>query len=96
MHALNIPLTYYNYPGNIHLGRSIFVWGGTGTDKACGTLFPPIQMTLHIKGGSRYMGKHFVSTLDGPHNLWSIFPNIYAQRGNNHTYDYFQYILVFC
>ena len=85
-HVLNVPLMCHNYPGNTHLGRSIFVWGGTGADKTCGTLFPLIQIILHLKGDSIHMGKHPESTLDGPHNLWSIFLNIYAQRGNNHTW----------
>ena len=95
-HTLNIPLLCHNHPGSNHLGGSILVWEGTGTDKACGTLFPLIQITLHVKGGSGHMGKYSLSTLDGPYNLWSIFLNIYAQRGNNHTHDYFQYILIFC
>ena len=85
----------YNNPGNVHLGKSTPVQGGTGADKLCETLFPLIQIILHIKGDSIHMRKHPESTLDGPHDLWSIFLNIYAQRGNNHTHDYFQHILVF-
>ena len=77
-HVLNIPLVCHNYPGNIHFRRSIFVWGGTGTDKACGTLLPLIQMILHIMGGFRYVEKQSVYTLDGSHDFWSIFPNIYT------------------
>ena len=95
-HVSKILLTYHNYPSNVHFGRGIFVWGGTGTDKACATFFPPIQIMLHVNEDFRYMGKHSLCTLDGPHDLWSIFLNIYTQRGNNHTYNYFQYILVFC
>ena len=95
-HVLNVPLMCHNYPGDIHLGKSTPVQGGTGADKACGTLFSLIQIILHVKGDFIYMGKHTESTLDGPHDLWSIFPNIYAQRGNNHTHDYFQHILIFC
>ena len=95
-HVLIIPLTRHNYPGNIHLGRNTPVQGGTGVDKACRTLFSLIQIILRIKGDSIHMGKHPGSTLDGPHDLWSIFPSIYAQRGNNHTHDLFKYILVSC
>ena len=95
-HVLKIPLMCHNYPGNIHLRRSTPVQRGTGADKACEALFPLIQIILHIKGDSIHIGTHPETMLDRPHNLWSIFLNIYAQRENNYTYDYFQHILIFC
>ena len=35
------------------------------------------------------MEKHYEPTLDRLYNLWSIFPSIYAQKGDNHACDYF-------
>ena len=56
---------------------------------------PLIQIILHIKKDSIYMGKHLELTLDRFYILWSIFPSIYALKGDNHTYDYFSICLVF-
>ena len=87
-HIQSIPFMYHNYLGNIHHRMNIFVWGGTGRDKACGTLSLLILIILHIKKDSMYMGKRLELTLDR-YILWSIFPSIYAQKGDNHACDYF-------
>ena len=84
-YILSIPFTCHNYLGNVHCRMNIFVWGGTGRD----TLSLLIQMILHIKKDSIYMGKHLELTLDRFYILWGIFPSIYAQKGDNHACDYF-------
>ena len=73
----------------MQLGTNIFVWGGTGRDKACGTLSLLIRIILHVKKDTIYMGKHPEPTLGGLYDLWSIFLSIYAQKGDNHACDYF-------
>ena len=63
-HIPNVPFTCHNYLGNTHRGMNIFIWGGTKGDKACGISLLPIQIILHIKEDSIYMGKHYELTLD--------------------------------
>ena len=88
-HIQSIPFTCHNYLGNIHRGMNIFVWGGTGRGEACGTSPLLIQIILHVKKDSIYMGKRLELTLDSIYILWSTFPSIYAQKGDNHACDYF-------
>ena len=88
-HIQNIPFMCYDYLGNIHHGMNMFIWGGTGGDKACGTLPLLVRIILYVRKDSIYMGKHLELTLDRIYILWSIFLSIYALKGNNHTCDYF-------
>ena len=83
-------------PGGVWVRVLVRCYTERNTDKACEILSQLIRIILHVKKDSVNMGKHTESTLDGPHNLWSIFLNIYAQRGNSYTCDYFQHALVSC